>query len=119
MAQLTTGATLYPHRTDLHGKRFWSCSPCDAYVGSHQGGNGTRPLGRLANAELRDWKQQAHTAFDPLWRDGGMSRTEAYAWMAAALQIAVDRAHIGEFDVRQCQQLIAAVETLRSQAAPR
>lgn len=29
-AELVTGAEVYPHRPDLHHKKFWLCKPCDA-----------------------------------------------------------------------------------------
>jgi len=72
-AKLVGGRAIYPHRPDLAAKRFWQCKPCDAYVGCHEAGNGqgdgTKPLGRLANAELRKAKKDAHYAFDRLWLD--------------------------------------------------
>lgn len=66
-AELVTGKEIYPHRPDLYPKKFWRCRPCTAYVGCHKPnagyGDGTRPLGRLANAELRAAKSAAHAAF--------------------------------------------------------
>lgn len=117
-AQLVTGKAIYPHRPDLSEKRFWQCGRCKAYVGCHPParangkggqGDGTVPLGRLANAELRAAKQAAHEAFDPLWRSGEMTRREAYAWLAEQLGIKGSLCHIGEFDVAQCQAVTEAV----------
>jgi len=62
------------------------------------------PLGRFANAELRAAKVAAHAAFDPLWRDGHMSRKDAYRWLAARLDIRVDKCHVGLFTVEECQR---------------
>lgn len=106
-AQLVTGKAIYPHRPDLYQLRFWQCEPCDAYVGCHKpnarmGFDGTQPLGRLANAELRKAKSLAHEAFDPLWQDGYMSRKQAYAWLSYQLAIDTKDCHIGEFDVVRC-----------------
>lgn len=105
------GAKIYPHRPDLAHKRFYLCAPCDAYVGSHHGS--TRPLGRLANAELRAWKMKAHAAFDPLWKPRGsegakMSRSEAYRWLAWCLGIDGSACHIGMFDVELCKRTVHA-----------
>ena len=65
-AVLVGGDVIYPHRPDLYEKKFWQCDPCDAYVGCHRPGvgygDGTRPLGRLANAELREAKKNVHTS---------------------------------------------------------
>lgn len=110
-AQLIGGNIIYPHRPDLHRLRFWHCEPCNAYVGCHKGT--TRPLGRLANAELRQAKQEAHAAFDPLWKfhtfkDGyqTMTRTMAYKWLAEQLEIEVTVCHIGMMDVEMCRRVV-------------
>ena len=90
--------------------KVWICSnypTCDAYVGCH-GGTKTS-LGRMANAELRAWKKKAHTVFDPLWKYGAMSRTEAYKWLAAELTLTAPECHIGMFDVEMCERVIWAM----------
>lgn len=70
------------------------------------------PLGTLATPEIRRARSAAKDAFNPLWQRGGMSRTEAYAWLAQALGIAnVEECHIGWFGVQQCAAVIAAVRT--------
>jgi hypothetical protein len=111
-AVLVGGDHIYPRRPDLAHKRFWRCDPCDAHVGCHQTGGGTVPLGRLANAALRKAKMAAHAAFDPVWRDGRLSRREAYRRLAAALEIPVAKCHIGYFDVDRCEATVAAAPTL-------
>jgi hypothetical protein len=103
-AQLVTGETIYPTRRDLFNKHFYFCAPCHAYVGCHPGT--TKPLGRLANAELRKAKIAAHAAFDPLWRNGSMKRKAAYAWLGRQLGIKTQDTHIGEFDVATCQRVV-------------
>lgn len=109
-AELVTGAEIYPHRNDLNGLRFWRCAPCSAYVGCHKEGNGygdgTRPLGRLANADLRRAKTRAHAAFDPIWKTRRMSRRKAYSWLADKLEIPVQQMHIGEFDETLCLRVV-------------
>jgi hypothetical protein len=99
------GKVVYPHRPDLAEKRFWLCRPCDAYVGCHDGT--PEPLGRLANAELRKMKSAAHSAFDPLWRDGHMKRSAAYKRLAEHLGLDSEQCHIGMFDVAMCAKVIA------------
>lgn len=117
-AKLVTGNVIYPHRADLQHLKFWHCSPCDAYVGCHKAGmgqgDGTRPLGRLANAQLRKAKQAAHAAFDPLWKSGRMSRKEAYIWLAGAIGVSHANCHIGMFDIDACKAVKAAVEQLHA-----
>jgi hypothetical protein len=92
--------------------KIWICSnwpKCDAYVGCHK--NSDKPLGRLANPELRFWKKQAHEKFDKLWKHGDMSRSDAYVWLSRALSIPSDKCHIGMFDVEQCKAVCDAIKS--------
>lgn len=81
---------------------------CDSYVGVHKGTN--KPLGRLANSELREWKKRAHSAFDPIWQKKMIkkkrARGSAYKWLASQLNITFDECHIGMFDVEQCKRVV-------------
>ncbi len=114
VAELVDGSAIYPRRRDLHARKFWRCAPCDAWVGTHANSSKHAPLGRLANAELRQAKQAAHRAFDRLWkakirRDGCQkfeARQAAYAWLAERLGIDPKDAHIGMFDVDQCRRVV-------------
>jgi len=111
-AEPVKGSAIYPHRRDLVRHNFWRCVPCGAHVGCHPKGNGdgTKPLGRLANAELRRAKQAAHAAFDPIWKARHMNRREAYAWLAGELGISTANCHIGMFDLDGCRAVVAAVD---------
>jgi zinc-finger-containing domain len=90
---------------------IWICAPCDAYVGVHRDSPNFEPLGRLANAELRQWKIRAHEAFDPLWESGAMTRHEAYAKLARLMGLEEKDAHIGMFDVQQCRRMITLLRS--------
>jgi hypothetical protein len=83
---------------------------CDAYVGTHT--NTKRPLGRLANAELRSWKVKAHAALDVLWKSKRFSRRRAYSMAADMLGKPIDETHIGMFDAQDCKDLIASIQKL-------
>ncbi|TKK33236.1 zinc-finger-containing protein [Pantoea agglomerans] len=106
-AALVSGKEIYPHRPDLYGLQFWSCSPCNAWVGCHKRSNAV-PLGRLANAELRKAKSAAHAAFDPIWKSGLKSRRGAYEWLSKRLSIPFKDCHIGMFDVDTCERVVTA-----------
>lgn len=108
-AGLFTGKDVYPHREDLHGRRFWVCWPCNAWVGCHSQGDKSEPLGMLADEWLRNARIAAHEAFDPLWRNGEMSRDEAYAWLADAMGISALKCHIGRMDVEDCRRVVDVV----------
>ena len=104
--RLAKGNEIYQHRPDLSSLNFYLCDSCGAYVGCHKNGDGKRPLGRVANAELRKAKSKAHAAFDPLWKSGSMSRGKAYAELAQSMGIYKDQCHIGMFDVEQCKHVV-------------
>ena len=115
-ARLVTGAEVYPHRPDLADKPFYSCEPCDAWVGCHPGT--TKPLGRLADAKLRTAKSTVHAFLDPEWETvapkyRGKARRDAYARLAHDLGIAPEECHIGMFDLGLCQRAVAALQTWR------
>lgn len=107
-SERVTGRVIYPHRPDLYHKIFYRCpGTCDAYVGCHPGTD--KALGRLANAELRRAKNEAHAAFDPIWRSRTMKRAEAYRWLRHELGMTAEACHIGMFDVATCRRVVAAV----------
>ncbi len=99
-----TGKQLYPHRKDLYQITVYVCTSCNASVGTHKGTD--KPLGRLANPELKQAKQLAHMVFDLMWRKGSMTRKEAYKWLAEKLDIDVKKCHIGYFDLQQCNNVV-------------
>jgi hypothetical protein len=105
LAKLVTGKEIYPHRPDLHSLKIWECKSCEASVGTHKQSIGI-PLGRLANKELKKAKMSAHAAFDPLWKNGSMKRSDAYYWLSQKLGIHVKDCHIGMFDVDQCNKVV-------------
>jgi hypothetical protein len=103
-ARLVFGRDIYPNRPDLSMLAFWLCTPCSAWVGCHPGTK--KPLGRLADAELRKAKIAAHAALDPLWKNGQMRRQEAYTWLAMRLGIPSEECHIGMFDLEMCRKAV-------------
>lgn len=103
---LVTGQRIYPHREDLHHLRFWECPSCGRYVGCHPGT--TKPLGRPADEETRRARSAAHAAFDPLWRRGGMTRREAYRWLADAMGKPV--VHIGDMTAVEARRVVEIVK---------
>ena len=102
--ELVGGDVIYPRRHDLSHKLFWR-SACGAYVGCHPGTS--QPLGRLADAELRQAKVNAHAWFDQIWRTKQMSRSKAYGWLAKQLGLPKEKTHIGMFDVETCRRVVA------------
>lgn len=116
---VATGAKVYPNRPDLSDGWYFACWPCRAWVGTHE--RSGKPLGRLANAELRSAKQRAHAVFDPLWKakmrrdkvSQKVARGAGYTWLADQLGIKPEDCHIGEFSVEQCEEVVRLVEVIR------
>ena len=107
-AELVTGKEVYPDRPDLRRKKIYVCWDCDARVGCHEGTR--KPLGRMANEELRHAKIRAHSAFDPIWQEGPLSRRGAYRWLAERLAIRFDDCHIGMFSLGTCHKVVSICE---------
>ena len=97
-----------------YGGRVWRCLPCGAWVGCHKNSKRFIPLGRLANAELRKAKIEAHAAFDPLWKavaerdqiNQFRARNRGYAWLAEMMGMDQEQCHIGKFDAAQCGRVV-------------
>lgn len=79
---------------------YW-CKTCDAYVGCHN--NTKKPLGTMANRELREWRKKVHAVIDPYWKLGNMKRGQVYAELKKIFGHAV---HVGESDIEMCKKLV-------------
>jgi hypothetical protein len=114
---LNLGDAGYPYRID-YGPTY-VCVPCSAWVGCHPGT--TKPLGGLANAELRAWKMKAHAAFDPLWQgkirrdkcSRGKARRAGYKWLSEQLGIPYEKTHIGMMNLDECKRVVEICEGIR------
>ena len=100
--------------SEIYGREYgewpWAylCRGCKAYVGMHPFTG--IPLGTLADALTREARKQAKDAFNPLWQSGGMTRSEAYAWLAAQLGITAGACHVGWFDIATCERVVEIIE---------
>lgn len=114
LAELIDSAEIY------NGKSYgtmWLCRGCDAYVGTHRDSN-NKPLGILANAELRALRFRAHSLFDPMWQkkmhkeriSKWQARNTNYTWLARQLGISRQQCHIGMFDEAMCKKAIEILE---------
>ena len=44
--------------------------------------------------------------FDAFWKSKGVSRTKGYQWLARQMELPERLAHIGGFEMDQCQKVI-------------
>lgn len=106
----------YVYHTNKYKGNMYVCEnypTCNSYVGCHP--NTTKPLGRLANKELRHMKEKAHYYFDELWKKKTFSENKsisknrylAYRWLAEQLNLNSDDCHIGLFDEDMCRKVIS------------
>lgn len=59
-----------------------------------------------ANGDLRNLRIQAHRKFDLIWKNGIMTREEAYRWFADSFGLSLRDAHIGMCSEYRCRELI-------------
>ena len=92
---------------EIYGKNYgksymvYYCKDCDAYVGCHN--NSDKPLGTMANKELRKWRRKTHSILDPLWKTGKITRKELYFKISKYFKKEI---HIGSSDIEQCNKII-------------
>lgn len=99
--------TEYKNSIEVYGVDYgmiYYCPQCGAYVGVHNGTD--RAKGRLANAELRRCKIEAHRYFDELYKRGLMKRREAYKWLSDQLGLPPEYTHIGMFNPETCAKVV-------------
>lgn len=65
-----------------------------------------------ADSRTRSARNDAHTAFDPLWEGHGapMTRDQAYDWLRRRMGMTRAECHIGLMDYDQCQRVIALAQ---------
>ncbi|MBP0633703.1 zinc-finger-containing protein [Cupriavidus sp. AcVe19-1a] len=118
------GDETYPYLED-HGP-VWICAACQAWIGVRARSKHNTPLGRLANAALRERKSQLHDALEPLVaakmrRDGVNSfeaRGKAMKWISASLGMEVATPSIHALSLEQCEQAIRYVEEFQASRRP-
>lgn len=103
--ELVDGGEIFgPRRPDTAG-RYYLCRPCAAWVGCHR--YSSEAMGRLATAELRGLRREAHRVFDLIWQKRyKASRYKAYSWLSLRMGIPRHLVHMGYFDEEQCRQVI-------------
>ncbi len=94
---------------------MWVCAnypDCDSYVGVHKDQAIPKPLGTMANAELRKLRKRVHAIFDPMWKPGPEARftgrdarKKAYRWISDRLAVA--DFHTAESGEALCRRALA------------
>lgn len=101
------------YRENKNNTMLYVCSnypKCDAYIKANPQTN--KPMGTLANGQLRALRKRAHYYFDRLHEDGYMSRSDAYNWLADYIDMPLNMAHIGFLGEYYCNQVIERCKEL-------
>ena len=61
---------------------------------------------RNIDKELAGLRIAAHNAFDPIWKNGEMSRRAAYLWLGDQLGLTVKKCHIKYMNKSQCREVM-------------
>lgn len=64
------------------------------------------PRSAPAGSPLARARMKAHKAFDRLWQDGSMSRSQAYKWLARSMGISRERCHMIMFTEGDCAEVV-------------
>ena len=83
---------------------IYICTNCNAYVLCHK--DTGLPMGKLANAVLRLKRRETHDVFDAFWQERRWTRDTAYRWLAESMAMSPDDAHIANFEMDECEQVI-------------
>jgi hypothetical protein len=78
------------------------CDNCESYVGLHPFTD--IPLGILADAPLRKARKENKSLFHVVMQGAGMSRREAYTWLAGEMGIPMEQCHWGWFEADDCEK---------------
>lgn len=108
-AVLVTGWTI---SQDLSNRKYWYCAGDNAYIGAHA--KTERPLGTMADPDLREARRAAHVEFDEIWQEKALRETlepfhargKGYRWLAEQMQIPVSEANISTMGLEQCAIVI-------------
>jgi hypothetical protein len=98
-ARLTSGAEVYPHRSDLANVPRWKCDDCGNHVGTHhKTSEPTRPLGNIPSPELKRARMHIHSLIDPAWKSKRIKRGKIYGALSARLGYEYHTAEIKTID---------------------
>ena len=106
-ATLRPASVVYGFNRRSRGKFLYLCDrwpACDAYVSAHDQTH--RPMGTLANGDLRHKRILAHRALLQLQQSRNMEKWEVYIWLQAKLGLNEQQTHIGQFSDWMCDEVI-------------
>ena len=116
-AYLRPASVVYGDKAPDPDAKYYVCGrypACDCYVAAHR--KTLLPMGTLADKALRKKRHDAHVALDSLWKNGVMSRKEAYRLLQLSMGLPAEDAHIAKFSAARCDEVIALSRRFRAAA---
>lgn len=107
-AVLRPANTVYGISERSSGKHLYVCAnwpKCDAYVSAHRGDR--RPMGRLANGDLRHKRILTHRAMEDYRKLTRMDKWALYIWLQGKMNMDEKQIHIANFNEEMCDRVIA------------
>lgn len=97
----------------IYGKPYGSgfayrCTKCSAFVGTHKN-SPEKPLGILADKEMRELRRKCHALFDKRWSNG-RQRTVAYGWLAFRMGYQRGKCHFSWMDAKDLARALKILE---------
>ena len=88
---------------------------CDTYVSAHK--KSKKPMGTLANRELRHKRMLAHQSLNAVGKHYKMEKQDLYIWLQAKMAFTEEQTHIAMFSEYRCDQVIALCDQTMKPAA--
>lgn len=101
------GSDMHLVQSPKFKRPFYGCRrfpECRGTMGAHDNGS---PLGTPIDTAGRVARKRAHAAFDRIWQEKSLSRSDAYKWMQQRMNLTSEEAHISRLSAEQCEHLIA------------
>jgi len=111
-ARLTNGREVYPHRPDLFKIPIWKCDTCKNFVGCHhKTDTPTKPLGVIANQEIKNARMEIHRVLDVLWKSKLYSRGDVYRMLKEKLGHEYHTAEIKSLE--EVKRVLTAIKEIK------
>lgn len=106
---LIKGNVAYPHRENLFSLNFYQCPVCKNFVGVHKGTY--RPLGVIANSEIKNARRHIHNLLDPIWKTGKIGRKKCYKLISEELGYEYHTANLKTID--ECRTVYRIIQRIK------
>lgn len=114
-ARLITGKQLYRSIKRIKHYRFWRCDSCDAHAKCSRDG---KPIGSLANAELRQLRRKAHDLMEWIVASGTMDESELHKMLCQSVGRKSKRVMLVHYSKDDCQAIVDLLEPIQHDLRP-